>query len=60
MSFDPGLGIQIVGQMSSSDESISTLVPWSATDQHAGICFLFIDSCDRLGARKTRKFHELI
>ena len=46
-------------QMSSGDEPVSTLVPWSTTDQHTGIFFLFIDSCDRLCARQTRKFHEL-
>lgn len=47
-------------QMSSSDQPISSLVPWSATDQHAWISLLCIDSCDRLGARKTSEFHELL
>jgi len=47
-------------QMSSSDQPISSLVPRSATDQHALISLLCIHSCDRLGACKTSKFHELL
>jgi hypothetical protein len=47
-------------QVSSSNQPVSSLVPWSATDQYTGISFLSVYSCDRLSARKTRKFHELL
>ena len=47
-------------QMSSSDKPISSLVPRPATDQHAWISLLCIGSSDRLGARKTSEFHELL